>query len=104
MKRKIKIPTKLPSEMTLKELKSLLKKRGDALPKYLFKAVEKKSDARAYRYVFWLDLMGVGNVMRLSLPRAARSVMKIHARQLFQRKSNTLNCRLTRSWMAFTAL
>ena len=72
--------------MTLKELKSLLKKRGDALPKYLFKAVEKKSDARAYRYVFWLDLMGANNVMRLSLPRAARSVMKIHAAALSAKK------------------
>ncbi|MDI1336360.1 MAG: hypothetical protein PSU94_09285 [Lacunisphaera sp.] len=73
----------LTSEMDLPQLKRLLKARGDALPKYMFSTVEQNTDIRDYRYVFWLDLMGARNLMKLSLPRAARSVMKIHAAALF---------------------
>jgi len=74
------------SELDLDQLKLLLKKRGDALPKYMFSAVEQKADNLDYRYVFWLDLMGARNLMKLSLPRAARSVMKIHAAALYAKQ------------------
>jgi hypothetical protein len=84
---KIKSPSNVSSEvqvseMDLPQLKRLLNARGDARPKYMFQAVEHSTDTRAYRYVFWLDLMGTKNLMKLSLPRAARSVMKIHAAAL----------------------
>lgn len=52
----------------------------------MFSTVERKTDIRDYRYVFWLDLMGARNLMKLSLPRAARSVMKIHAAALFAKQ------------------
>jgi len=76
------------SEMNLQQLKRLLKKRGDVRPKYMFSTVEQATDIRNYRYVFWLDLMGARNLMRLSLPRAARSVMKIHAAALFAKQQH----------------
>jgi class 3 adenylate cyclase len=76
------------SEMELDQLRRLLKERGDAVPKYLFDAVEEKNDLRDYRYVFWLDLMGARNLMKLSLPRAARSVMKIHAAALLAKEKH----------------
>src|SRR4051794_3673886 len=76
------------SELDLQQLKRLLKTRGDALPKYMFRTVEQTTDIRDYRYVFWLDLMGARNLMKLSLPRAARSVMKIHAAALFAKQKH----------------
>lgn len=82
-------PAEIPaSEMDLSQLKRLLKARGDAQLKYLFSAVEQATDIRDYRYVFWLDLMGARNLMKLSLPRAARSVMKIHAAALFAKQKH----------------
>ena len=89
IKRLIKSPAEVPaSELDLPQLKQLLKRRGDAHPKYLFSAVEQMTDIRDYRYVFWLDLMGARNLMKLSLPRAARSVMKIHAAALFAKRQH----------------
>jgi hypothetical protein len=70
----------------LKALKKLLKQRRDVKPSFLFESVEKTSDIRDYRYVFWLDLMGANNLMRLSLPRAARSIMKIHGAALLAKQ------------------
>ena len=70
------------ARLDLKALKKLLKQRGDAKPSFLFQSVEKTSDVGDSRYVFWLDLMGANNLMRLSLPRAARSIMKIHGAAL----------------------
>jgi hypothetical protein len=70
------------STASLDDLKKLLKERGDVGPKYLFNAVKEIADVRDYRYVFWLDLMGARNAMKLSLSRAARSIMKIHAAAL----------------------
>ncbi|HWB02151.1 MAG TPA: hypothetical protein VG796_03940 [Verrucomicrobiales bacterium] len=75
-------------ELSLPKLRVLLRERGDAKPSYLFKAVEASADMRDYRYVFWLDLMGARNLMKLSLPRAARSIMKIHAAALSVREQN----------------
>jgi hypothetical protein len=74
------------SEMALPQLRAFLKEKGDTGPKYLFTAVEEKTDLGDYRYVFWLDLMGARNMMKLSLPRAARSVMKIHAAALLTKQ------------------
>lgn len=74
------------ADMSLPDLKQLLKGRGDARPKYMFSAVEQIPEFRDYHYVFWLDLMGARNMMKLSLPRAARSVMKIHAAALFTKR------------------
>ena len=76
------------SEMSLQQLRILLKSRGESGPKYLFSAVENKADLRDYRYVFWLDLMGARNLMKLSLPRAARAVMKIHAAALMTKQNH----------------
>src|SRR4051812_13904316 len=75
------------SKMNLEELRAVLEAKEDSRPKYMFRPVEEATDTRDYRYVFWLDLMGAKNVMKLSLPRAARSVMKIHAAALLA-KSN----------------
>lgn len=68
--------------LSLDELRDILDKRGDRGPSYLFNKVQDNKDDRDYQYVFWLDLMGARNAMKLSLPRAARSVMKIHAAAL----------------------
>jgi hypothetical protein len=76
------------SKASLEELKELLKNRGDIGPKYLFNAVKEVADVRDYRYVFWLDLMGARNAMKLSLPRAARSVMKIHSAALLSKRGH----------------
>ena len=72
--------------MSLQRLRRVLKSRGESGPKYLFSAVE--ADLRDYRYVFWLDLMGARNLMKLSLPRAARAVMKIHAAALMTKQKH----------------
>jgi class 3 adenylate cyclase len=93
---KIRIPKKQSPEpapdeiakLDLKALKTLLKQRGDAKPSFLYKSVEKASDVGDSRYVFWLDLMGANNSMRLSLPRAARSIMKIHGAALLAKQHN----------------
>ena len=74
------------SGMSLPDLKELLKASGDNRTKYVFSAVEQNAQIQDYHYVFWLDLMGARNLMKLSLPRAARSVMRIHAAALFARK------------------
>src|SRR6202035_1789437 len=74
------------AKLDLKALTRLLKQRGDAKPSFLFKSVEKASDVSDCRYVFWLDLMGANNLMRLSLPRAARSIMKIHGAALLAKQ------------------
>ena len=63
--------------MTVAELKDLLNEGEDVRPKYLFRAVERNTGLRDYRYVFWLDLMGTRNLMKISESKAARSVMKI---------------------------
>jgi hypothetical protein len=88
---KIKVPVPPPpaidlSAANLDQLRKVLKERGDVGPKYLFNAVKEVADVRDYRYVFWLDLMGARNAMKLSLPRAARSVMKIHSAALLARQ------------------
>src|SRR5437016_518938 len=75
------------STMSREELKNLLAKEDSRAPKYLFSVVERVADTREYRYVFWLDLMGARSLMKLSLPRAARSVMKIHAAALLARET-----------------
>lgn len=75
-------------EATLSELKQILKDRGDVGPKYLFNAVKEAIDVKDYKYVFWLDLMGARNAMKLSLSRAARSVMKIHAAALLAKQKH----------------
>lgn len=75
------------SEMSRLELKELLKAQGETGPKYMFSAVELATDTRDSRYVFWLDLMGARNSMKLSLPRAARSIMKIHAAALLAKQT-----------------
>jgi hypothetical protein len=88
MKTKKRItPSREPklSEMSRLELKELLKTRG---PKYMFSAVELTTDIHDPHYVFWLDLMGARNLMKLSLPRAARSVMKIHAAALLAKQKH----------------
>jgi hypothetical protein len=54
----------------------------------MFSEVEAINDARDYRYVFWLDLMGARNMMKLSLPKAARSVMKIHVAALLAKQKH----------------
>jgi hypothetical protein len=88
-KNNTKSTTAVPvSEMDLQQLKQLLRTRGDAQPKYMFSTVEETTDIQDYRYVFWLDLMGARNLMKLSLPRAARSVMKIHAAALFTKEQH----------------
>jgi len=74
------------AELDLKALKRLLQARGDAKPSFLFKSVEKTRDVGDCQYVFWLDLMGANNLMRLSLPRAARSIMKIHGAALLAKQ------------------
>ena len=76
------------SKASLEELKKLLKDRGDVGPKYLFNAVKEVADVRDYQYVFWLDLMGARNAMKLSLPRAARSVMKIHSATMLSKQQH----------------
>jgi hypothetical protein len=86
MKSKTNMPEPNFSKKSLAELKQFLKNRGDVGPKYLFNAVKEATDVRDYRYVFWLDLMGARNAMKLSLSRAARSVMKIHAAALLAKQ------------------
>jgi hypothetical protein len=91
MKKKAKVAAVPPpnidlSAASLDELRKMLKDRGDVGPKYLFNAVKEVADVRDYRYVFWLDLMGARNAMKLSLPRAARSVMKIHSAALLAKQ------------------
>lgn len=76
------------SEMSRLELKELLKTQGVSGPQYMFSAVEEAADTRDYRYVFWLDLMGARNSMKLSLARAARSVMIIHAAALLAKQKH----------------
>jgi hypothetical protein len=91
---KLKIRKKQNRELTpeeiatldLKALKTLLKRRGDAKPSFLFQSVEKARKIVDYQYVFWLDLMGANNLMRLSLPRAARSIMKVHGAALLAKQ------------------
>ena len=79
----MKPPSSLdPAELALEQLKKLLKKQADQRPKYLYTAVTNVPGVREYRYVFWLDLMGARSAMKLSLPRAARSIMKIHVAAL----------------------
>ena len=77
---------KHPSKLSLDDLKHLVRARLDYRPKYLFNKVDPTTHIRNYRYVFWLDLMGARNMMKLSLPRAARSVMKIHEAALFAKQ------------------
>ena len=74
------------SKLSLPELQRQLKDKGDIGPQYLFNAVKEGANIHDYRYVFWLDLMGAGSAMKLSLPRAARSIMKIHAAALLAKK------------------
>lgn len=92
VKKTKKTPAKPPnidiSKASLDQLKELLKTRGDVGPKYLFSAVKEAADVRDYQYVFWLDLMGARNAMKLSLPRAARSVMKIHLAALLSKQEH----------------
>ena len=85
-KRSNSIPEPKLSEMSRLDLKELLKSQGETGPQYKFSEVELTTDTRDYRYVFWLDLMGARNSMKLSLPRAARSVMKIHAAALLAKQ------------------
>jgi hypothetical protein len=73
-------------QMNLEELKAVLKKRGDNKPSYIFAAVERSTESLEYGYVFWLDLMGARNAMKISLPQAARSIMKIHAAALLAKE------------------
>jgi class 3 adenylate cyclase len=87
-KESLELAPEVIAKLDLKALRTLLKGRKDAKPSFLFKSVEKTSDVGDSRYVFWLDLMGANNLMRLSLPRAARSIMKIHGAALLAKQHN----------------
>jgi hypothetical protein len=89
----LKTPIRNPSEnpfskMNLVRLREELKESAVARPLYDFRAVESTAEESDYSYVFWLDLMGAKNMMKLSLPRAARSVMRIHVAALLAKRKH----------------
>jgi hypothetical protein len=76
-------------KMKLGDIRSKLKKMRQGLedrkkdrPSYLFNTVEGPHKGVHNAYVFWLDLLGAQNAMQLSIGRAARAIMKIHAAAL----------------------
>ena len=78
--------------MDLAVLKDLFRSQGDNRPKYLFNSVDKEA-TRNYSYIFWFDLMGAKNLMKLSLPRAARTIMKIHTAAILSQSRNGMESR-----------